>query len=127
MVLMMLEIEHIQKVVTHLDEQEQNRILKVINAYIMNKGVKFYSEIVPDDIVLAGVELAKAFIAGELYAGRKEGVVTSKSSKAGDVSVSKTYADGVDGQAMSQSQMIADALLQPYILKSSLGMSVVRV
>ncbi len=93
------------------------RTVMVVNAYIKNKGVQITGEI-PAEIKQAGLELAEAFNNGELLQGRTEGMVTSKSSKAGDVSVSKTYASGADGQAMSSQQMIADALLEPFIAKS---------
>lgn len=92
------------------------RTLLIVNAYLAKKGVKITDEM-PQAIKQAGIELATAFTKGELLAGRTEGVVTSKSSKAGDVSVSKTYADGVDGQAMGQHEMIALTLIEPYIQK----------
>ena len=100
-----------------IDTPDKERVLMVVNAYLINKGVKFVGD-VPEPIKQAGLELAHAFMNGELLAGRTEGVVTSKSSKAGDVSVAKTYADGADGQAMGQHEMIALALMQPYIKKS---------
>lgn len=93
------------------------RTVMVVNAYIKNKGVQVTGEI-PVEIKQAGLELARAFTDGKLLQGRTEGIVASKSSKAGDVSVSKTYADGADGQPISAEQMIADALLEPFIVKS---------
>ena len=93
------------------------RTVMVVNAYIKSKGVQITGEI-PTEIKQAGLALAKAFTDGKLLQGRTEGIVASKSSKAGDVSVSKTYADGADGQPMSAEQMIADALLEPFIIKS---------
>ncbi len=103
------------------------RTVMVVNAYIKNKGVQITGD-VPKEIIQAGLELAEAFNNGKLLQGRTEGLVTSKSSKAGDVSVSKTYANGVDGQAMSSQQMIADALLVPFIVKSlGINAMVVRV
>ncbi|WP_323842573.1 MULTISPECIES: hypothetical protein [unclassified Moraxella] len=131
----MLTIEHIQSALDGLDETEQKRTLAVVNAYIKNKGVRLTNPTyiddvlqVPSDIVLAGVELATAFLDGTFMAGRTEGVIASKSSKAGDVSVSKTYKDGLDGQAISQGQMIADALLEPYVVKfTGLNVPVGRV
>ena len=97
-----------------INTPDKARVLMVVNSYLINKGVKFVGD-VPEPIKQAGLELAHAFMDGELLAGRTEGVVTSKSSKAGDVSVSKTYADGADGQAMGEREMIALALIQPYI------------
>lgn len=99
-----------------IDAPDKAVVLMVVNSYLINKGVKFVGN-VPEPIKQAGLELAHAFMDGELLAGRTEGVVVSKSSKAGDVSVSKTYATGVDGQAMGQREMIALALIQPYIKK----------
>lgn len=99
-----------------IDTPDKAVVLMVVNSYLINKGVKFVGN-VPEPIKQAGLELAHAFMDGELLAGRTEGVVVSKSSKAGDVSVSKTYATGVDGQAMGQREMIALALIQPYIKK----------
>lgn len=93
------------------------RTVLVVNAYIANKGVQITGDEIPPAIKQAGIELAKAFIAGELLAGRKEGVVVSKSAQAGDVSTSKTYASGADGQPISAGQMIADALLEPFIVR----------
>lgn len=103
-----------------IDTPDKERVLMVVNAYLINKGVKFVGD-VPEPIKQAGLELTHAFMNGELLAGRTEGVVTSKSSKAGDVSVSKTYADGEQGQAMSQNEQIALALIEPY-LQQPLGM-----
>ena len=99
------------------------RTVMVVNAYIKSKGVQITGEI-PAEIKQAGLALAKAFTDGKLLQGRTEGIVASKSSKAGDVSVSKTYADGADGQPMSAEQMIADALLEPFIVKT-LGINTV--
>ncbi|UYZ74915.1 hypothetical protein LP123_05195 [Moraxella bovis] len=69
-----------------------------------------------DNVKQAGRLIAKAYMAGELYQARTEGVVVSKSSKAGDVSVSKTYASGQDGQAMGQYEMMALDLIKPFII-----------
>lgn len=112
----MLTLDDLKTAISEQTNSEQQRILLIVNAYIKNKGVKITGE-VPDAIKQAGVELAQGFVKGEMLAGRTEGVVTSKSSKAGDVSVSKTYANGADGQAMGQHEMIANALIEPYIQK----------
>lgn len=115
----MLTLDDLQMV-----DGADERVLLIVNAYIINKGVKLVQDNeVPQAIKQAGVELAKAFIAGEFMAGRSEGMVVSKASKAGDVSVSKTYAQGKDSQPISAKQMIADALLEPYV-KKGLNLSV---
>lgn len=69
-----------------------------------------------DNVKKAGRLIAKAYLAGELYQARTEGVVVSKSSKAGDVSVSKTYASGQDGVAMGRHEMMALDLIRPFII-----------
>ncbi|MCG6814139.1 hypothetical protein [Moraxella catarrhalis] len=101
---------------TDIDKADEQTVV-IVNAWLNKRNLKRFDD-VPEPIKQAGLELAHAFMNGELLAGRTEGVVTSKSSKAGDVSVSKTYADGADGQAMGQHEMIALALMQPYIKKS---------
>lgn len=122
----MLELSDIKTAFTTQDDGEKQRILLIVNAYLAKKGVKATNPI-EAAIVQAGVELAQGFIKGEILAGREEGVVVSKSSKAGEVSVSKTYASGQDGQKMGSHQMIADLLLEPFIVKGGgLNVAVVR-
>ena len=84
------------------------------NAWLNGKQLGSF-EIVPKPILAAGAYIAKEVIAGNLYQGRKDGVVVSKSVKAGPVTSSKTYASGVDGQAMSAGEQMALALIAPYI------------
>lgn len=115
-VVSMLTLGDLRMAISEQAESEQQRILLIVNAYIAGKGVKIKGE-VPNTIKQAGIELAQGFVKGEMLAGRTEGVVTSKSSKAGDVSVSKNYANGADGQAMGQHEMIALALIEPYVVK----------
>ncbi len=87
--------------------------LLAVNAWLSRHNItKPYH----DNVKQAGRLIAKAYLAGELYQARTEGVVVSKSSKAGDVSVSKTYANGTDGQAMGQFEMIALDLIKPFII-----------
>lgn len=104
---------------TDIDKADEQTVV-IVNAWLNKRNLKRFDD-VPEPIKQAGLELAHAFMNGELLAGRTEGVVTSKSSKAGDVSVSKTYADGEQGQAMSQNEQIALALIEPY-LQQPLGM-----
>lgn len=116
MVVSMLVLDDLQTAIGEQSDIEKQRILLIVNAYIKNKGVKITGE-VPDAVKQAGIELAQGFIKGELLAGRTEGVVVSKTAKAGEVSTSKTYAHGINGQAMGQHEMVALTLLEPYIVK----------
>ena len=97
-----------------------------VNAWLSRHNIK---KPYHDNVKQAGRLIAKAYLAGELYQARTEGVVTSKSSKAGDVSVSKTYADGADGQAMGQFEMIALDLIKPFIINvgNMASLPVIRV
>lgn len=123
----MLQLDNLQTAFTDQDDNEKQRILLIVNSYLAKKGVKVPNPM-PAAIIQAGVELAQGFIKGEILAGRDEGVVVSKSSKAGEVSVSKTYASGQDGQKMGSHQMIADLLIEPFIIKGGgLNVAVVRV
>lgn len=92
----------------------------IVNAWLNKHKIRAFDK-TPDPIRQAGRYIAKAWLDGDLFATRTEGQVISKLSKAGDVSVSKTYADGEQGQAMSQNEQIALALIEPY-LQQPLGM-----
>lgn len=65
-------------------------------------------------VIKAGELIAKAYEAGELYQGRTEPVLASKSAKAGDVSVSKTYATGANDGIMGRYEMMALDLIKPF-------------
>lgn len=89
------------------------------NAWLNGKQLGSF-EIVPKPILAAGAYIAQEVIAGNLYQGRKDGLIVSKSVKAGPVSSSKTYASGVDGQALSAGESMALALITPYITTAPL-------
>ena len=104
---------------TDIDKADEQTVV-IVNAWLNKHKIRAFDTI-PDPIKQAGRYIARAWLDGDLFATRTEGQVISKSSKAGDVSVSKTYADGEQGQAMSQNEQIALALIEPYLQKS-LGM-----
>ncbi|EGE10212.1 hypothetical protein [Moraxella catarrhalis] len=104
---------------TDIDKADEQTVV-IVNAWLNKHKIRAFDK-TPDPIRQAGRYIAKAWLDGDLFVARTEGVVTSKSSKAGDVSVSKTYADGEQGQAMSQNEQIALALIEPY-LQQPLGM-----
>ena len=90
------------------------------NAWLNQHRLPSYTDVVPNEILAAGAYIAKEVIAGTMYQGRKDGLITSKSVKAGSVSSSKTYASGVDGQAISAGEQMALALIAPYIMSAPL-------
>lgn len=92
---------------------EQQAVL-MANAWLNEQRLPIYDDVVPSEILAAGAYIAQEVIAGTMYQGRTEGVVASKSVKAGSVSSSKTYAEGVDGQAMSAGEQMALVLIAPY-------------
>lgn len=92
---------------------EQQAVL-MANAWLNEQRLPIYADDVPNEILAAGAYIAKEVIAGNMYQGRTEGAVVSKSVKAGSVSSSKTYASGADGQAMSAGESMALALIAPY-------------
>ena len=91
---------------------EQQAVL-LANAWLNKQRLPDY-EVVPTEILAAGAYIAKEVIAGNMYQGRKDGLITSKSVKAGPVTSSKTYSSGADGQAMSAGESMALALIAPY-------------
>ena len=102
-----------------------NLSVMLANAWLSSKSLPNF-EIVPVDILMAGALVAQSIAKGEMYQGRTEGVVVSKSVKAGDVSSSKTYASGTDGEPISQAEQQALLLLAPYLVKTK-GYRQVRV
>ena len=102
-----------------------NLSVMLANAWLSSKSLPNF-EIVPVDILMAGALIAQSIAKGEMYQGRTEGVVVSKSVKAGDVSSSKTYASGTDGEPISQAEQQALLLLAPYLVKTK-GYRQVRV
>ena len=94
-----------------------NLSVMLANAWLSSKSLPNF-EIVPVDILMAGALIAQSIAKGEMYRGRTEGVVVSKSVKAGDVSSSKTYASGTDGEPISQAEQQALLLLAPYPVKT---------
>lgn len=101
---------------TNQSQDEQQRILLIVNSYLTARIKRTFDD-VPEAIKQAGIELAQGFIKGEILQGRTESVVTSKSVKAGDVSSSKTFSSHEKDKAMGQHEMIAQALIEPFIAK----------
>lgn len=104
---------------------DANLSVMLANAWLSSKSLPNF-EIVPVDILMAGALIAQSIAKGEMYKGRTEGVVVSKSVKAGDVSSSKTYASGTDGEPISRAEQQALLLLAPYLVKTK-GYRQVRV
>ena len=102
-----------------------NLSVMLANAWLDSKKLPVF-EIAPPDVLMAGALIAQSIAKGEMYKGRTEGVVISKSVKAGDVSSSKTYASGTDGEPISQAEQQALLLLAPYLVKTK-GYRQVRV
>lgn len=114
----MLYLTDIKSVFTKQSQDEQQRILLIVNSYLTARIKRTFDD-VPEAIKQAGIELAQGFIKGEILQGRTESVVTSKSVKAGDVSSSKTFSSHEKDKAMGQHEMIAQALIEPFIAKFS--------
>ncbi len=94
-----------------------NLSVMLANSWLAEKRLPPF-EVAPPDVLMAGALIAQSIARGEMYQGRTEGVVVSKSVKAGDVSSSKTYASGTDGEPISQAEQQALLLLAPYLVKT---------
>lgn len=94
-----------------------NLSVMLANSWLAEKRLPSF-EVAPPDVLMAGALIAQSIAKGEMYQGRTEGVVVSKSVKAGDVSSSKTYASGTDGEPISQAEQQALLLLAPYLVKT---------
>lgn len=95
---------------------EKARFVAMANAYLSALNLRPVPiDAIPDALVFAGVELAAAAAAGELYQQKTEGEVMSKSVKAGSVSSSKTYASiSSTKDAMPARVQYALALIDPW-------------
>ena len=102
-----------------------NLSVMLANSWLAEKRLPPF-EVAPPNVLMAGALIAQSIAKGEMYQGRTEGVVVSKSVKAGDVSSSKTYASGTDGEPISQAEQQALLLLAPYLIKTK-GYRQVRV
>ncbi|WP_323841586.1 MULTISPECIES: hypothetical protein [unclassified Moraxella] len=95
---------------------DNKRAVMLANAWLKQHRLVEFDD-VPDDVLMAGALIAEAVADGDMYQGRSEGVVVSKSVKAGEVSTAKTYASGADGMAISANEQMALALIKPYLQK----------
>ena len=98
-------------------DKNPRTIMITANTWLLGKGVKYEGTTPPPAIITAVALVAKAVADGEMLSGRSDGVVVSKSTTAGEVSVSKTYASGEDGKAISSYEEQAEMLIKPYIFK----------
>lgn len=86
------------------------------NSWLRAKSLQEFEEI-PEDILLAGAQLASLAAKNELYKEQKEGVVASKTISAqSGTSVSKTYAVGKE-EGKSSAILFIEDLIQPYLYK----------
>lgn len=99
------------------DDSDANLCVMLANSWLKSKGLPVFVDVVPDDVLMAGAMIARAIAKNEMLSGRSEGLVKSKSVQAGDVSSSKTFVDGENGQAISKSEQQALLLIQPYLIK----------
>ena len=94
-------------------EKKDNSVF-MANVWLSAK--KFCSGIDPiiDAIKHAGAYAAKLAASGNLYETQTDGTVTEKTVKAGDVSVSKKYAEGSETGKSADMKLIDD-LLKPFL------------
>ena len=102
---------------TWTTEDKKAAAVNQANVWLSTKN--FCSGITPtvdNAIKQAGANLALLSSKNLLYVSRTDGVVTEKSVKAGDVSVSKKYAEGSE-TGKSAEMMFIDDLLRPFLCK----------
>ena len=88
----------------------------VFMANVWLDGLKFCKPLspMPENIKQAGARLAKLASQDLLYTSKTEGLVSEKTVKAGDVSVSKKFVEGKEVGKSSEMQFIDD-LLKPFL------------
>lgn len=77
---------------TWAPEADKARFVAMANAYLSAQRIQLPDPL-PDEIILAGTELAGAAAEGQLYTQRTEGVMTQKRVKADTVESEKRYSD----------------------------------
>ena len=95
------------------DDQKARAVL-MANTWLTNLGLPEF-DLVPDDVIQAGAEIAREAAAGSIY-GSKEAGVLSKSVNADGVSSSKTYSES--SRTISAGESFALALLAHYLNSS---------
>ena len=95
---------------------DANLAVTQANAWLRAKPLQKFEKI-PDDILLAGAQLASLASKNQLYKEQKEGVVASKTISAqSGTSVSKTYAVGKE-EGKSSAILFIEDLIKPYLYK----------
>ena len=99
-------------------EDKKARAVMQANAYLTSlKLVGIDMDAIPEDVKLAGAELAQTAALGKLYQQTTEGVLEAKTVKAGSVTTSKTFAsfDSSKTIALPDGVQFALALLNPWM------------
>lgn len=97
----------------------ESMAIMLSNAWLSAKPLQSF-DIVPEPVKEAGFLIAEEYLRNNIFQARTEGVVVAKAVKAGDVSSSKTYASGSDGLPMSQGEIMALVLIEPYLSKGAM-------
>ncbi|AIR90520.1 DnaT-like ssDNA-binding protein [Pseudomonas cremoricolorata] len=98
---------------------EEKKALAVMqaNAYLTSLSlVGIDMDAIPEEVKMAGAQLAQAAAAGTLYQQHTEGSLEAKTVKAGSVSTSRTYAslDRTSASAQPEAIQFALVLLTPW-------------
>ncbi|UHC81664.1 protein singed [Pseudomonas sp. NIBR-H-19] len=103
---------------TWTTEDKKVRAVMQANAYLTSlKLVGIDMDAIPEDVKLAGAELAVVASQGKLYQQHTEGSLEAKTVKAGSVTTSKTFAsfDSSKTIALPDGVQFALALLNPWM------------
>jgi len=103
---------------TWTTEDKKVRAVMQANAYLTSlKLVGIDMDAIPEDVKLAGAELAQTAALGKLYQQTTEGALEAKTVKAGSVTTSKTFAsfDSSKTTALPDGVQFALALLNPWM------------
>ena len=103
---------------TWTTEDKKVRAVMQANAYLTSlKLVGIDMDAIPEDVKLAGAELAQTAALGKLYQQTTEGALEAKTVKAGSVTTSKTFAsfDSSKTTALPDGVQLALALLNPWM------------
>lgn len=103
--------------------------IMLANQWLNDKKLPIYERTtqIPKAIKIAGVKVASAFLAGTMFQGRDDYLVTEKTVKAKGLESSKKFSTAAGDLPISQDEVIALQLIAPFLPKQSSGFKQVRI
>lgn len=105
------------------DYSDKEIAVELANAWLNGYQLPAYASVtdVPKPIVLAGAKIIQGYMAGEMFSGNDGLFVKRKKSKADVVETEVEYSENIAAKKESQYEVIAYALIKPFIVVNKGG------